>query len=705
MKIPALVCLILILWGGLARAAWRIEARKLTLYHQRHIAIAEGQVVISGRGLTIFAPRARYEMETKRLWLWGPVKILTPHGDWLKGKWAVIDLRSGEGEIEGAYLFIKKDRVQVRAKRMVRLGEDRYEAYQAVISTCDLRCEEAPPWSFHARKVEIREGRARAHWVSFWVKRLPLALSPLVTMAIKRKRKSGFLFPRLVTGSRSGVGVEAPLFLALHDSFDATLSPLWMSRRGVLFSVEGRWRLSRDAQGIIRYRYLHDRLEDRDYNHDGIVRGNTSRYWITARVDQRLSPRTDLHLDLDLLSDRDFLEEFEGGPFGFSETNRVYLKWFGRSLEERNQRYRTSRLWLAHRRFNTYLEAGGAYRDWVLPGGQATVLSPLADIYLFSLTRPLRGPFTFNLGAEGTYWYREEGSRGWRFHLAPELALNLPLGPLENRFSYQLLHTRYAVDWDNGTTRDLTRTLYQIKAESTLEFYRVYPLNHGDLVGLRHSLRPYLRYFYRPPKNQEDLPLWESADRLPPAHYLEYGVLQFLTAKSRSGGKPHYWDLMRFNLYQRYDFRREASAGEERHPFSNLFSELEVRFPSRLSLRYDLVYNFYGLGLTRQELNLSWSRFLLDRVNVGYQRDKLRRIKQLNLSGRKRFWHHFILHGALSRNLIRQETSSASLGLTYEGSCFSLDFTLGVTPEETRFSFWVNLYGLGGYGRQFTRGP
>ncbi|RUM89288.1 MAG: hypothetical protein DSZ24_01575, partial [Thermodesulfatator sp.] len=520
----------------------------------------------------------------------------------------------------------------------------------------------------------------------------------------KRRRKSGFFFPRVVTGSRTGGGVETPLYLALHDSFDLTLAPLYTERRGLLFSAEGRWRVSRDAKGIIRYRYLHDRLEDDDYNGDGLRRGNQTRYWITARVDQPLSEHTTLHLDLDLLSDRDFLEEFEGGPFGFSQTHRQYLQWFGRGLEERNQRYRTSRLWVEHLRENTYLELAGTYRDAVLPGEQAGMLSPLGELYWRALSRPIWGPLHFNFYGDSTYWYREEGSRGLRTELAPELSLDLALGPLETRLAYRLLHTRYDVDWDNGTTEDLTRTLYEIQGETSLELYRIYGTGKKRF---RHSLRPYLRYFYRPPKNQKDLPVWVAEDRLPPAHWLEYGLLQFVTLREEpSPGHLRYRDLLRFKLYQRYDFReahREiTSAEEKRRPFSNLISELELHSPGGgLFLRYDLQYNFYGLGLAQQELTLSLARSSGDQFNLGYQRDRLRKVKQLNLSGRWHFLRHFVLHGSLSRNLLREETSSASLGLTYQGPCYSLDFTLGITPEETRFTFWINLLGVGGYGHSY----
>ncbi|QJA06390.1 LPS-assembly protein LptD [Thermosulfurimonas marina] len=704
MKRGTLSFFILVLWAASALAAWKIEARRLTVYHDRRVAVAEGQVVITGKGLTIFASRARYEMETKRLWLSGPVKILTLHGDWLKGRQAFLDLRSGEGRVDGALLFIQKDRVRVRARRLERLSEDRYVAYRAVITTCEMDCEKEPSWSFRARKVVVSEGYARGRWVSFWVKRLPLAASPYLSLPVKRRRKSGFLFPRLVTGSRTGAGVEVPLFLALHDSFDLTLSPLYTGKRGLLFSAEGRWRVSRDARGLLRYRYLHDRLEDKDYNGDGIRRGNQSRYWITARVDQPLAQRIALHLDLDLLSDRDFLEEFEGGPFGFSETHRQYLEWFGRGLEERNQTYRTSRLWLDHLRENTYLEASGTYRDAVLPGRQPSMLSPLGDLYFRALRRPLFGPLHFDFSLDSTYWYREEGSRGLRTEVVPEISLEQALGPLETQVAYRFLHTRYDVDWDNGTTEDLTRTLYEIEARASLEFYRIYGTGPRRF---RHSLRPYLHYFYRPPENQEDFPLWRAEDRLPPAHWLEYGLLQFVTLREEpSPGRLRYRDLLRFKLYQRYDFReatRELSAAEEeRRPFSNLIGELEFQSPGgRLSLRYDAEYNFYGLGLARQELTLSLTRVLLDRFSLGYQRDRLRQVKQLNLSGSWRFLRRFVLHGALSRNLLREETSSASLGLTYEASCYSVDLTLGITPEETRFSFWINLLGVGGYGRTY----
>ena len=688
-------------------ASWRIEARKLTVYQQSRVIVAEGQVVISGRDLTIFAQRARYHMVSKRLYLWGPVKILTPHGDWIKGKWASLNLRSGEGEIQGAHLFIKKDRVQVKAERMRQIGERKYVAYQAVITTCDLECKESPPWSFHARKVEISEGRARGKMVSFWIKRLPVAFSPLVTLALKRERKSGVLFPRLVQGDRTGFGLEVPLFLALHDSFDLTLYPLYTGKRGLLLGIEGRYRLSGYNQGIIRYRYLRDRLEDDDYNRDGIVRKNRTRYWLTAKLDHQISSRTDLHLDLDLLSDRDFLQEFSGGDLGFLKSHRSYLDWFGRGLEEKNKTYRTSRFWLAHRRENTYFEMGSTYHDAVLPERQARLLSPLGRVLGLFMTRPLIGPFTFSLEGDATYWYREEGSRGLRTNLSPELILNFPLGPTENALSYRLLYTSWRVDWDNGTKETLNRTLYEISAQSSLEFYRVYNLRRFGLSGIRHSLRPYVFYFYRPPENQEEFPSFVSEDRLPPAHYLEYGLLQFFTAKKREANTLKYWDLVRFKVFQRYDFReavrRLTAAEEERRPFSNLFSEFELRTLSRLNFRYDLVYNFYGLGLSQQKLSLSINQMLLDHFSLGFQRDKLRKVKQLSLSGDKRLFQKFIFRGRLTRNLLRSETTYSELGVTYQGSCYSVSFSLGRTPEETRFSVWVNLLGLGGYGRSFSQ--
>ncbi len=656
--------------------------------------VAEGEVVITGRDLTIFASRARYHLDSKRLYLWGPVKILTSHGDWLKGRWARIDLRSGEGEIEEALLFIKKDRVQVRARKIKQVGERKYLAHQAIITTCDLTCEESPPWSFHVRRLEIRAGVAKARWVSFWVKRLPLAFSPLVSVPVKKTRKSGFLFPRLVQGSRTGWGVEQPVFLALHDSFDLTFYPLYTGKRGLLWGAEARYRLSYRQQGVVRYRYLRDRLRDEDYNGDGVVRGNRSRYWLTAKIDHALSSRTDLHLDLDLLSDRDFLEEFEGGDLGFQKSHANYLRWFGRGLEEKNKTYRTSRLWLSHQRDNSYLDLRSTYHRSVLPGRQKTMLSPLGSLHFWLLSRPLWGPLTFNLALENTYWYREEGARGLRAEILPEVIWNWPWGPLENALSYRFRYTHYWVDWDNGTREEKDRSLYEITWQSSLEIYRIYRSGDPERWGWRHTLRPYGIFFYRPRVDQDDLPEFVSTDRLPEARYLEYGLLQFLTVKRWEEG-PRYWDFLRLKIYQRYDLRSGVS-----QPFSPLYAEVEFRSPSRFQLRYDLGYHLYGLGLTTQRLRLTTSSIFLDQFYLSYQRDKLRRVEQLTFGGRQRLFRKLILHGRLSRNLIRREITSSEIGLTYEGSCYSLDFTLSGTPEETRFSFWINLLGLGTWGKR-----
>ncbi len=662
----------------------------MVVYHDPQVIVAEGEVVITGKELTILATRARYHLKSQRLYLWGPVKILTAHGDWLKGRWAFMDLRSGEGRIEEAHLFLRKDRVQVKARYLEQTGERKYIAYEATISTCELQCERSPPWSFKARRVEISKGWAKGQGVSFWVKRLPLVYSPWVTLPVKRKRKSGVLWPRLASGSRTGLGLEVPIFLAWHDSFDTTFYPFYTGKRGLMLGLETRFRLSSRTQGILRYRYLYDREKDSDYNADGIRRTNKSRYWLTAKWDQALGKRTALHLDLDLLSDPDFLEEFEGGELGFSQSHESYLKWFGRGLEEKHQTYRTSRLWLEHRASNAYLELASTYYDAQAPWDQKDLAYPWGRLLWFELLRPLWGPLYLEAPFEASYWYQEKGPQGWRLDGPLALVLNLPWGPFENAFTYRWRYTAYLLKEGPDSHQD--RSLSEIRWYTSWEMYRLYHPGWG-LEGIRHTLRPYLTYFYRSKEDQEELPSWSPEDRLAPEKYWEYGLIQYFTAKKQNGPKVQYWDLLRFKLAQRYDLKK---ASQKWHP---LLGDLEIRTLGRFYLRYEFLYHFYGQGLSRQELTFQIERWVLDHLSLSYQRDRARAVKQFNLRWRQKWAQRYLWHGKVSRNLARSENSYFEMGLTYLGSCFHLDFTWGQTPEETRFSFWINLLGLGGYGR------
>ncbi len=701
-----------------AREMWRIRAQKLFYYAETKVFVAEGEVVIEGEDFTVFCKRARYEMETRTVFLWGPLTITTD-GDKLEGASGWLNLETYHGEVRDGHLYLRPGRVKalalaqttvhVLAQKMEMRGKDRYQAKKAIITTCEVcypqkTCE--PDWSFRCREIKITPaGKAKAKHLTFNIKKIPVGYSPYVSLSVKTERHSGFLLPRLAHGSREGTGLELPFFWDVNDSLDFTFYPLYTRKRGFMAGLESNYALTDFSKGTLRIRYLKDRLKDHDYNNDGIIRDNQKRYWITAKINQRLAREWELFLDLDLLSDKDFLYEFMGGALGFERSHASYLQRFGRGLEEKNTRYRTSRLWLNHPHGNYFTQASATYYDSQIPGRQDETLQPLPHVYFSRLTSPFWGPFNLRYMQDYVYWWREKGFRGHRLELVPQISLAPNFWPpLDLRLSYLLRHTLYWVNWrDRRGHEHLTRTLYEIEGLAGMNISRVYSFYHFGLLGLKHLLRPEVRYFYRPPVNQKDLPEFTLSDRLEPVNRIDYGILQFITAKKKMGPGFRYFDLVRLWIHQSYDFREASrelkSAHEQRRPFSDLYFEGEVRFPGRLYLRGTTSYNFYGLGWVTVNISADLRNPKGEYLGFDYRWDKARNIDQFNFRFRKNVYRGFFTAYRMQYSLKENEISNSELDLEYRARCWWGILRIFHNPDETRYSFYVNLIGIGGWGR------
>lgn len=697
----------ILLGGTLARASWRIEAKRLLFLHQTKVLVAEGEVIITGEETTIICQRARYEVEPKRVVLWGPLKIISADGDQLEGRFAWIDLKTNQGEIDQGHLFLAKDKVHILATKMERTKQGGYRAREAVITTCDVCINRTcnPDWSFRCKDLQVTPaGRAKAKHVTFNVKPVPVLYSPYVSFSVKKGRESGFLFPRLVHGSREGFGLEIPFFWNINDSLDLTFYPYYTHKRGFMSGIEGRYALAKEQRGVLRTRYIRDKKDDNDYNNDGIVRTNKKRYWVNGKFDHLLAPSWEAHLDLDILSDRDFLYEFAGGPLGFRSSHKTYLKQFGRGLDEINSSHRRSILWLNHPWKGYFFQSDVAYYDSQIKNQDQT-LQPLPRLYFSRLTAPLWGPINFSTRIEYVYWWREEGYRGHRLDLYPELNINPVLWQaLDLRFAYRLRSTFYRLNWKDNRGKDTkSRKLHEVDLLGAANFSKIWPFHFRSIKWVKHTIRPEVRYFYRSKEGQKDLPNFVLEDRLPPVDRLEYRIIQFVTAREEVNGQVRFFDLLRLWISQSYDFREARrkleSKKEQRRPFSDLLVEGEVKLFHNFYLRANSSYNFYGLGWATANITADLHNDRGEYIGFDYRWDRARDVKQLNFRGRKHIYRGFSFSYEGEYSFTESEFVSSTWGFHYVTNCWEGTFTIYHNPDETRFSLYFNLLGIGGFGR------
>ncbi|MEF3167917.1 MAG: LPS assembly protein LptD [Deltaproteobacteria bacterium] len=714
---------------------WQIQANRLTYYHATDSILGEGGVTLQRGDLTITADRMIYYQRARRAWASGAI-VIRMGEDVLRGEEGELDLESSTGTVKGAYLFLHRNNVHIIASQLWKTGPEEYRAEDATISTCPLPKQ---AWSFHCKDLTLSAGGNAVGWHnSFAVRDIPVLYSPWVAVPLNRYRKTGFLLPHYAVSSRNGTEFIVPFFWAVSDSVDMTFYQHPMSRRGWMEGAELRYILSEETRGTFRFNYLIDTLNDNDYNNDGYVRGDEKRWWLRAKANQALPWDITAKIDLDLVSDLDYLEEFDGGPMGFDETNQIFWKDYQRSLADETDLIRPSTIQATRLFPNTFAGAEGRYNDNLVPGEQDGTVQTLPR-FVFHGFRNRIGETPFYLDWDGTYtnYWREKGVRYQRVHAMPRISSPLSvLGVADLLLSGTLEATAYTAQGSSDVIDEdetPTRLLPLFEADLTTSVSRTFARPSGKT--LMHSIRPRLTYQYRPSDDQDDIPYIDILDRLEPRNRLTWSFLSFLSSKTpRGDGRYAYTDLLRFYVEQSYDSKKTARSRREYagyHTYFDFYEELEAKLrydlnspdgpdpadikPTTFSpiyaelelrpwpwayLRYDTTYSVHGLGFTTYNFLVSAESQAGDRLALDYRYNRLTNINELNADIALRLGERW--YGTYKTQWSLEDSTEfrSYYGLRYQASCWALTGSYMSDQDENRFGIYVDLLGVGSWGIQ-----
>ncbi|SIO57213.1 LPS-assembly protein [Bradyrhizobium erythrophlei] len=219
---------------------------------------AVGNVQMFYNGTSVEADKVIYDQKTKRLHAEGNIRMTDAEG---KVTYANImdlsdDYRDG---------FVDSLRVDTAdATRMAATRADRssgnYTVFENGVYTACAPCKDDPKkpplWQVKgARIIHDQTDKmlyfedAQLEFFGVPMAYLPYFSTPDPTV----KRKTGFLMPAISTYTAFGYGVETPFYWAIAPDYDATFSPRFTTRQGVLFQGEFRQRLMDGAYQIRAY--------------------------------------------------------------------------------------------------------------------------------------------------------------------------------------------------------------------------------------------------------------------------------------------------------------------------------------------------------------------------------------------------------------------------------------------------------------------
>lgn len=690
---------------------WVIEARKMTSFNNSGVIWGQGDVSVVRGKMKVYADSIMYDRVHGKVRALGNV-VIHMESDVLRGTSGELDLKTSTGTVGGAVLFLRRNNVYLTADRVWKTGPEEYMADNATISTCNLPDQ---AWKIKCADLKLTiDGSAVAKNSTFNVWKLPVFYTPWLSVPLNKYRKTGFLLPEYISSKRSGFGAIVPFFAVITDSMDATFYQQIMSSRGYMQGVEFRGKAGENDLAVLRYNVLNDIKEDNDYNNDGYTRGNDLRWWVRGKADQELPWGFNAKVDVDLVSDRDYLEEFNLGSTGYSETNRMLFNKFGRSLADRSDPVRTSTAQITKLDTDSFYGVAGRFNDNHTPGerGKTVQTLPFLNWTIFK-NRIGATPFFYSLDTSYVNYWREQGVKSHRIDFEPSVQMPFNAGDwvdtLLSATVEESFYNTYGSDPLNDAATSANRLLYRLNADMSKTFSRKFKWAGKEV--LRHSFIPRVIYTYRPDVDQDKFPDIDADDRLPARNQFSLSLLSFFTGKvEREPGRYTFSDLVRFELRQDINLEedytsdlsraaaRSLGVDMEKHTFSDLYSEIEIKPLPWFYLRYDTAYNYYGYGFVTHNV---WSRFSSkagDHLYLDYRYNDYTDINEVNLDLAAVVAHNLSCLYHLKQNFTSDSELESSYGLRYRSECWAVEGRLNTNRDDTSFAINIELLGIGGWG-------
>ena len=699
-------------------SGYQLRADSFSYDKRQDIYTASGNVVLHAKDSVIFADHIRLDAATREAIAEGDVRI-EKDKDWLEGERAYLNLEKETGLIEEGRGFLADGNFHFSGALVEKLGPQTYNVRDGTFTTCD---GDEPSWHFRTSDLKVTvEGYGFAKDTRFYLGRVPVLYSPYLAFPAKTKRQTGLLMPRFGLGGRLGSDFDLPFFWAISASTDATIYSHYMSKRGLMMGPEFRYAASTQSKGELRFNYLDDQaskreLEDEYYDSAaGLRRITRDRWWWRSKQDFVLPYQVQGNLDLDLVSDPDYLRTFSSGYSSWRESDGEFRDTFGRGLiNDPTVTTRESVLLLNKSWATQSANLQMHYFQNLNDDLDETQLQQLPLINYSASKQPLfGGPFFIDATAGYVNYWRPEGTRGNRLNASPRLSLPLRRGGYLQLEPYVgFLETLYLIDQydepEDSRVREKTfqsRELFETGVGGSTEIVRIFEMGGETWTKSKHTLRPNILYEYRPEVSQNKLPFFDDTDRINSRNRLTYGLTNFFSARLDKGpDQVVYLDVARLELSQHYDISQPDGGADDlsttrKRPFSNVFMQFDLTPRRYITLTYKNELSLYDQEFTSHNLLANLGDERGDSLNVSYQRqldqDDKTLLDEIDAKLGLKLWEGVSLNLRSDYRLDTNRKIKNEINLIIERQCWGISFSYVDEPDDQRFAVGIKLYGVG----------
>ncbi|MEQ5756685.1 MULTISPECIES: LPS assembly protein LptD [unclassified Providencia] len=414
----------------------------------------------------------------------------------LKGPsaWSNLDNKNTDVN-DGNYMMVGRQG-RGDATKMKMRGENRYSIMENGTFTTCLPGNNS--WSVAGSEVIIdREEEVAEIWhARFKVGDVPIFYSPYMQLPIGNKRRSGFLIPTGSYSSNDGLEFSLPYYWNIAPNYDATITPQFMTHRGVKLNNEFRYLIA-PGTGTVAFDFLnHDRAyikdKERGKRED---RDSDDRWLFYWRHSGTYAEHWNFSSDYTKVSDPSYFTDFSS-QYG-STTDGYATQKFSAGYSDTNWNAKVT-----HKQFQIFADN---------PNKRAYKAEPQVD---FNYYKNNLGAFDVHTYAQAARFTSvgKNNPDATRLHIEPEVNLPLSNGWANMNNSIKLYATHYDQDiprsnTDKSLEKNVTRVLPMFKSDAKVVFER--DLFQGsDFV---QTLEPRVQYLYIPYKDQDNINNFDSS--------------------------------------------------------------------------------------------------------------------------------------------------------------------------------------------------
>ncbi len=664
---------------------------------ENETTVFTGDVEVVRGGQELKSDRATYNKLSGEITAQGNVQIRDSEVI-LKSKraeWSVVD---DEGSMSDASYRLREGHARGQAEKVLRQGKVQTDLDDATYTTC---AEGNDAWLLKASHVNLdhvkQVGTARNVVVK--LADIPVFYTPYISFPLSKQRKSGFLTPSIGNTEATGFDLRTPYYWNIAPEMDATITPRYMSDRGLMLNGEFRY-LNNKHDGNIDAGFLasDDLQRDGDrinpfYNED--------RKHFSWQHKSRFTSRLNADVDYNYVSDNAYLEDF-GSNLSLASTTHL-----NRLL---NVRYNSDNWNLSGRLqgYQTVTDVSQPYQrlpqlrfQGVLPD-QATGLR-------------------YAMTAEYVDFDHDDLVAGQRFDIEPSISypLRSAAGFLTPRIA--LHHTRYELD-ANGTSivnSSPTRTLPVSSIDSGLVFERDMTISNNSFI---QTLEPRAFYLYIPERNQDDIPIFDSglktftmgqlfshnrfsgSDRVGDTNQLSLALTTRII-NQQTGREKFHATLGQIQYFSDRKVTLNSTATETQSD-SDMVAEVVASITEEWTARGEMQWDPHADSNNLSAVSVAYrgDEGRLLNLSHRYRRDDL---EQIDISTRIPFNKQWSIIGRWYHSLQDNRTLEALAGLEYDSCCWATrlvvrDYINSSTDQERNLAifFQIELKGLGNFGQE-----